>query len=183
MKVDRKTLYLDVETTGLDPVKNGLIQLACLVDINGEVVEEKNWLIRPFETDVIDDKALEVNGRCKTELPGYPSPEVVYNEIIEFFETYVNKFIRTDKFWPVITAPSISASSMSSSKRMAMYISGVGRTGTLSTPCRLSASWPGGARSGCRTSSWALSASLTGSNSERRRMTRWRMSGPPGSWY
>jgi DNA polymerase III epsilon subunit-like protein len=38
----KKTLYIDTETTGTDPAKHGLIQLACIAEIDGEVAEERS---------------------------------------------------------------------------------------------------------------------------------------------
>ena len=45
----KKALYFDVETTGLNPYKNDIIQFACLVEINGEVKEEFETKVAPHD--------------------------------------------------------------------------------------------------------------------------------------
>ena len=49
----KKILWLDVETTGLDPNRNGLIQLAILMDIDGELVDKIQINIQPFDDDMM----------------------------------------------------------------------------------------------------------------------------------
>jgi len=95
-----KTLYLDTETTGLDSLKHGLIQLALIVDIDGEIQEEKNWHIRPFKGDLVANEALEVNGLTMEDLKGFPPADEVFKELLKFLGQYVDKFDRNDKFYP-----------------------------------------------------------------------------------
>ncbi len=96
----KKALYFDVETTGLNPSKHDIIQFACLVEINGEVVEEWETKIRPFDFGAIEDKALEVNGLTRKQLEDYPHPKEVYNIMVKMFDRYIGKFDKTDKFAP-----------------------------------------------------------------------------------
>ena len=98
--VSRKTLYFDVETTGTDPARHGLIQLACLVDIDGKVVDENSWHIKPFKGDLVSKEAARITGISREDLDNFPEPEGVYREIVEFFSKHVDRFDRTDKFYP-----------------------------------------------------------------------------------
>jgi len=98
--MDRKTLYFDVETTGTDPDRHALIQLACLVDINGEVVDEQSWRIKPFEGDKYNQEALDVTGVTLDELKSYPEPKRIYGEVVSFFGKHIDKYERNDKFYP-----------------------------------------------------------------------------------
>lgn len=95
-----KTLYFDVETTGLDPVKNGVIQLACIVDIGGEIKAEKEWFVRPFLNDIIDEKALEVNGLPLEKIKGFTDPKAVFRQFRQFLRRYISPYDSKDKFWP-----------------------------------------------------------------------------------
>lgn len=96
----KKALYFDVETTGLSPYKNDIIQFACLVEINGEIVEELETKVRPFDFSTIDQKALDTNGLRLEELYDYPHPKEVYQQMCKLFGKYVSKFDKNDKFAP-----------------------------------------------------------------------------------
>jgi len=50
---------LDIETTNLNLVDCGVIELSILKLSDGE---QKTWCLKPFETDYIDTAALRVNG-------------------------------------------------------------------------------------------------------------------------
>ena len=54
----KKLLYFDTETTGLDPVRNGIIQIAGIIVIDGEVKEEFNIKMQPHENDEITQRRI-----------------------------------------------------------------------------------------------------------------------------
>jgi DNA polymerase-3 subunit epsilon len=107
----KKVFYFDCETTGTDPVLNGLYELACIVEIDGEVKEEKIFQMRPFglagcpnshlgTADVIEVKALEVGYLSVKDLETYPYPKKTFGELIAFLDKYIDKFNKADKFIP-----------------------------------------------------------------------------------
>lgn len=100
MNKDKKVLYFDCETTGVKPAENGLCQLAFLIEIGGEIVEEKDFLIKPFPGQIVEKSALEVNGRTLTELREFPEPGPVHKEIVKIWKKHVDKFDKMDKFYP-----------------------------------------------------------------------------------
>ena len=73
-----KVLFLDLETTGLNPKLNGVIQIAGLVEVDGIVVEEFSCNVAPFKNDKIDDKALEVNKLTEQQIKGFPQPGEIF---------------------------------------------------------------------------------------------------------
>lgn len=93
-----KRLWLDTETTGLNPVTNGVIQIAALIEIDGEFVESFSEFVKPFPGDKISVKALEVNGKTEDEIAGFPEPKVIYSIIASILGRYVDKFDSKDKF-------------------------------------------------------------------------------------
>lgn len=95
-----KTLFFDVETTGLDPQKSCIVQLSGIIDIDGEVVEEFNFNIAPDPGAVVSDEALNVIGKTMAELVSYPSADEVYNQFIQLIEKHVDKYDKADKFYP-----------------------------------------------------------------------------------
>lgn len=97
-----KVLYLDVETTGLSPVENGLVEVACIVEVNGKVKDRFECLINPatYQSKVVKvtDEALEINGRTVSELCTFPKSGDQFKRFIKFLDKHVNKFDKTDKF-------------------------------------------------------------------------------------
>jgi len=57
-----KICYIDTETTGLDAKACGIIQLAAIMEIDGEIVSEFETKIRPFDGCSISPEALAVSG-------------------------------------------------------------------------------------------------------------------------
>lgn len=94
-----KLFFYDEETTGTDAKKNAIHQLSGKILIDGEVKENFDFHIAPFEGAVIDPKALEVSGVTEEQIKSYPKQEVVYNQIITMLDKYVSKYDKTDKFY------------------------------------------------------------------------------------
>ncbi len=92
-----KTLFVDCETTGTDHTKHGLIQMAGALFVETQMVGQFNYMARPFESDVIEDEALEVNGRTREEIAIFPDPGVVYGEFVRLLGQHCNKYDRMDK--------------------------------------------------------------------------------------
>lgn len=95
-----KVLYLDCETTGTDPAKHDIIQLAGLIEIDGDVKSTFDFRCQPFDFDAIDAEALAVNGVTVDQLRQAVPPDAVYHLFVSKLGRYVNKFDRSDKFTP-----------------------------------------------------------------------------------
>jgi len=95
-----KVLYLDEETTGTDPVKNDVIQLAAIVEINGKIMERFNMRCQPWDYGNIDLQALYVNGLTVDDLITFPEPMELYRSFTAMLGKYIDKFDRMDKFTP-----------------------------------------------------------------------------------
>jgi len=93
-----KILWLDTETTGLYPVKNDIIQLSCIVDIDGKEVDRFNSYMKPFDEGNIQYEALSVTGHKREDVLNFPDPVVVFNDFIDFLDKHVDKYNRNDKF-------------------------------------------------------------------------------------
>lgn len=96
-----KYLFFDVETTGLDPQKNAIIQLSGIIDIDGEIKEEFDFRIKPFEDSVINQSSLDFLGFTKEHIMNYPEPDIQFNKFVNILNKYVKKFDRNDKFFLV----------------------------------------------------------------------------------
>ncbi len=106
-----KYFFLDVETTGVNPEKNGLIQVSGCIQIQDQVLESFDYFVRPYSSDLIEEGALQVTGIDRRQLlhPEDPnffaipdqeflSPQKVYSLLNTLLERYVDKFDRTDKY-------------------------------------------------------------------------------------
>ena len=93
-----KIFWLDCETTGLDPQKNALIQIAALIEIDGKIKNRLNLFLKPLDIDKVDPKALELQGRTIEEIKKYPPPEKSFKILKEEMSLFVDKFDKHDKF-------------------------------------------------------------------------------------
>jgi len=87
-----KLFFYDFETTGLDPVKSAPRQLSGKITIDGKVMEEFNFYIRPFPGADIDDKALAVSNVTREELETYPDGVDVYKDLCRMLMKYVSPY-------------------------------------------------------------------------------------------
>ena len=93
-----KVLWVDLETTGTNPLRHGIIQLAALVEIDNEIVEEVDLRMRPMTKHEVDAEALEVNGVTEAQINEWPAQSDQYAAFTELLERYVNRYEKLDKF-------------------------------------------------------------------------------------
>lgn len=93
-----KVCYIDVETTGLDAVKNDIIQLAGIIEIDGEVKATFEFECQPYSFENLEPKAMEVNGYTRQDLEKFDVPIKVKTQLECLFSKYVDKFNKNDKF-------------------------------------------------------------------------------------
>ena len=96
-----KLLFLDTETTGTEWVKHGVIQIAGIVDIDGEVKKEFNFKCRPFKGQLLDPKAMELHKLTREELATWPDPKEAYQELLKVLDGFVDRYSKEDKFYMV----------------------------------------------------------------------------------
>lgn len=95
----RKFLWLDVETTGLDPKANTVHQVAGQIVINGRTEEEFNLQMVPMATKKVEKEALAVSSLTIEEVN---NRDLLSTEAYEQFNNmlcqYVDKYNKNDKF-------------------------------------------------------------------------------------
>ncbi len=94
-----KILYYDLETTGLDHKLHAPIQFAGLLEINGQLVMELNYNMKPYPNDLVDAKALEVNGRTMEDIDSFDDPTETLGWILERLGANVNTRDRSDQIF------------------------------------------------------------------------------------
>jgi len=94
-----KYLFCDTETSGIDPSKHGIIQIAGLIDIDGEIKESFDIKIQPFPNQLISKESMKINGLTVEDLKTFHKPQEGYALLTEIFSKYISKFDKTDKFF------------------------------------------------------------------------------------
>ncbi|MEX2444474.1 MAG: 3'-5' exonuclease [Alkalispirochaeta sp.] len=63
-----KVIYLDVETSGTDPARHSVVQVAWITEIDDEVWSENSLLVQPPLDAEIDPAAMAVHGITQADL-------------------------------------------------------------------------------------------------------------------
>lgn len=99
-----KLFWFDTETTGLENTDNDIITLAGMFDIDGEIVEEVEYKMKPLKPENITQEALDVNGFTKSEILTFPDPIETKRDLEKKIKKYINPFKKNkgidDKFVP-----------------------------------------------------------------------------------
>ena len=93
-----KLFFLDLETTGTKHWKNGIHQIAGAIEINGEIIEDFDFKVKPNEKAIIEKEALDIAGVTEAEVLEYVPMASVFAKIEKMLAKYVNKFDKKDKF-------------------------------------------------------------------------------------
>lgn len=91
--INKKILWLDTETTGLNPNKHGVIQVAAIFE-HGNTMSIFNALNNCSDCK-IDDEALEITGHRKKDIKKYPKD--TFDKLIKFLDYFLNKYDKKDK--------------------------------------------------------------------------------------
>ena len=94
-----KLFWFDVETTGTNPYKHDIVQLAYLIEIDGEIVSADEILMAPMShIDASASEALAVSGRTVEEVKKYPDAADGLKNLKKELEKHVDKYNKKDKF-------------------------------------------------------------------------------------
>jgi len=92
-------IFYDLETTGVDFMKNGIHHISGLIEIDDEIRDEFDFRVKPHPKSVIEDKALEVSNTTREDLEGFAGMEVTYRKLLEILGKHCDRFDRKDKIW------------------------------------------------------------------------------------
>ena len=96
-----KLLFFDLETTGVNPGKNGIHQISGEIVIDGKTMERFDFKVQPNPKCVIEEPALQVAGVTREQVMAYPAMGDVYRQFVALLGKYVDKYKKTDKFFLV----------------------------------------------------------------------------------
>jgi DNA polymerase-3 subunit epsilon len=96
--MDEKIIYLDTETTGLDAKLCDIWQIGAIVEIDGEVVERRNFFMAPQKKARIEAGALKLQDKTKEDLYALPNRDKQFKIFKKMLNCYVSLFDKDDKF-------------------------------------------------------------------------------------
>ena len=96
-----KLLYIDTETTGLDPDGCAIWQLAGIIEIADRIVEKFNIHMRPNPDQNINIGALEATNASFQNIVKGKSQFEGYNDFMHTLDCHINKYDTSDKFFMV----------------------------------------------------------------------------------
>lgn len=94
----RKLFSFDVETGGVNPDVNEMLQLAFRVEFDGIVQEKKVMFMKPSNMDNVEPEALEVTGITLEQIEKFVPQHQVFREFNGLLDKYINKYDKIDKF-------------------------------------------------------------------------------------
>lgn len=92
-----KKLYLDTETTGRDAAIHGIIQLAAILEVDGERVDTFDSLMRPADKILIEDEALLVSGITREQIAAAEPELKVFRSFLAWLGRSIDKYNKADK--------------------------------------------------------------------------------------
>ena len=85
-------VFLDLETTGVNPRKHSVHQISGLVEIDDKIVEEFNYYTQPHPKAKYEPAALRIAGKTEEELKSYPPMKEVHKIFTTMLSKYVDKY-------------------------------------------------------------------------------------------
>ena len=94
-----KHCFIDLETTGTDPERHAVIQIAGMITQYGKVLDTFDFVVKPFDGQIIDQAALDVNKRTREEIAEFSLPDVVQEALLMLFGQHVDKYDKYEKMF------------------------------------------------------------------------------------
>lgn len=92
-----KILFYDLETTGVKHWRNGIHQISGLLEVDGKLVEEFNYKVKPHPKAEIEEEALQVGGVTQEQIMQYEEMYAVYGQLTGILARHCDKFNKMDK--------------------------------------------------------------------------------------
>lgn len=90
-------IFYDVETTGANPNKHSLHQVAGLIEVDEQVVDEFNIYSRPHSKAILEPEALSICKVTPEHLQSYPAMGDAKTEFCRTIAKYINKYDKRSK--------------------------------------------------------------------------------------
>lgn len=94
-------IFYDLETTGENPRKHFIHQIAGLVEVDDMVQEKFNIYSRPHPNAILEPAALNVSGVTEEQILSYPSMTDAKNNFCRILAKYIDKYDKNQKAYLV----------------------------------------------------------------------------------
>lgn len=98
--INMKTFYFDVETTGLDVSKHGVVQLSGVIEVDGKIQEVFDYRVQPPKGTMVCQEALKVNGFTIEQIKTFDDYKTTWESLKKVMCKYIDQYDGMDKFWP-----------------------------------------------------------------------------------
>ena len=95
---NKKILWIDTETGGTEPKTDALLQLAALIEVEGEIVDEINLKMQPFKNKVVSVDAIKTNGLSMEKIKTFEKPEKAYMHFYDFLSKHGKRKNKAERF-------------------------------------------------------------------------------------
>lgn len=85
-------VFYDLETTGVNPKKHSLHQIAGCIEVDDEVVEWFDIKSKPHPKAIYEPEAMSIGGVTEAQLRGYQDMGVAYNIFKGILSKYIDKY-------------------------------------------------------------------------------------------
>lgn len=80
-------LWIDTETTGTDPEKHAIIELAAIFIVDGKENGERDFFMNPLnETFLFNEESAAINGYSEEKIKSFTAENKIAPNIISFFD-------------------------------------------------------------------------------------------------
>lgn len=98
----RLVFWFDLETTGTNPQKNDVVELAYQIEANHgtsdkKVIEEGCFQMAPFNPENVSQGALDATGFTLVQVKAFEDPRMVHTQLCLAMDPHCNRYNRNDK--------------------------------------------------------------------------------------
>lgn len=98
-----KLFYCDVETNGVNPQEDAILQISGIIRVDGKDKETFNLFLRPHDGQELNEEASAIHGITQEAIDADPAKFIThqeaYTQIKETLGEYVDQYDKTDKFF------------------------------------------------------------------------------------
>lgn len=95
---DQKILWFDTETGGTDEKTDALIQLAAIVEVNGEVVDEIDLKMQPLPGKNVSEESIKKHGMTLKIIDSFEPARYCYSKLEKMLLKYNPYPVKTDRY-------------------------------------------------------------------------------------